>query len=195
MAARRRQGGRKLRLAFYRRPAADVAPDLIGKILVRRLPDGTTRRARIVETEAYSGPADLASHASRGLTRRTTHLFGHPGRAYVYFVYGMHDMFNIVTGAHGGGEAVLVRAAEPLDGWDASLSGPAKLARALGITRADDGADLGGTELYLLDPGDPPPKIKRTRRIGIDYARHWKDALLRFIDAQSRAISKPRWGR
>src|SRR5689334_16269470 len=101
--------GRKLRRDFYQRPAAEVAADLIGKILARRFEDGTIRRARIVETEAYSGPTDLASHASKGLTRRTTHLFGRPGHAYVYFVYGMHDMFNVVTGAHGGGEAVLIR--------------------------------------------------------------------------------------
>ena len=186
----------KLNRSFYERPAADVAPDLIGKFLVRRLPDGTIRRARIVETEAYSGPTDLASHASKGLTRRTTHLFGHPGHAYVYYVYGMHDMFNVVTGSHGGGEAVLVRAAEPLDDWDANLSGPAKLAKAFAITRAHDGADLTrGGDLCLLDPGGAPPNIARTRRVGIDYAQHWKDALLRFIDADSKAISKPRFGR
>lgn len=187
--------GRKLGASFYRRPAAEVAPELIGKVFARRLPDGATRRARIVETEAYSGPDDLASHASKGLTRRTTHLFGHPGHAYVYFIYGMHDMFNVVTGSHGGGEAVLIRAAEPLDDWDANLSGPAKLAKAFQITRADDGADLTGDELYFLDMGGKPPTIARTRRIGIDYAKHWKDALLRFIDADSKAISKPRWGR
>ena len=186
---------RRLPLGFYKRPADQVAPDLIGKILVRRFPDGATRRARIVETEAYSGPTDLASHASKGLTRRTTHLFGHPGHAYVYFVYGMHDMFNVVTDSHGGGEAVLVRAAEPLDDWDANLSGPAKLAKAFQITRADDGADLTRDDLHFLDPGGDPPRIARTTRIGIDYAKHWKDALLRFIDAESTAISKPRWGR
>lgn len=185
----------KLTRSFYQRPAADVAPGLLGKILVHCLKDGTRLRARIVETEAYSGPDDLASHASKGLTRRTTHLFGRPGHAYVYFVYGLHDMFNVVTGTHGGGEAVLIRAAEPLDGWDANLSGPAKLANAFHITRADDGVDLTKNVLYLLDAGTAPPKVARTRRIGIDYAKHWKDALLRFIDADSTAISKPRWGR
>jgi DNA-3-methyladenine glycosylase len=181
-----------LGLAFYARPSLEVAPDLIGKVLVRRV-GGETRRVRVVETEAYAGPADLASHASKGLTKRTASLFGPAGRAYVYFVYGMHDMFNVVTG---GGEAVLIRAGEPLDGWQVDLSGPAKLARALQITRADDAADLtAGDALFVAEPppGGRVPTIARTRRVGIDYAKEWRDALYRFIDADSRAVSKVRW--
>src|SRR4051812_19718280 len=128
---------RKLTTRFYARDAITVARALIGATLVRRLPNGQLRRARIVETEAYVGPHDLASHAAKGRTARTDPMFGPPGRAYVYLIYGVHEMFNIVTGPDGDAEAVLVRAAEPLDGWDANLSGPGNLARALGVNRAE----------------------------------------------------------
>lgn len=181
----------KLGHAFYARPADVVASELIGKILARRW-RGREWRARIVETEAYMGPEDLACHSSKGLTKRTQTLFGPPGRAYVYLIYGMYDMFNIVAHRPGGGQAVLVRAAEPLDEWHADLSGPGKLARAFHITRTDNGTDLTGDRLFLLDPAAPPPRILTTPRIGIDYSRHWKDVPLRFIDADSRAVSGKR---
>src|SRR3954454_9931542 len=128
----------KLRRSFFSRPAIDLAPALIGKILVRRW-RGTELRARIVETEAYVGEHDLACHASKGRTGRTEVMFGEAGHAYVYFIYGMYDMFNIVTGETGVAEAVLVRAAEALDEWQADLSGPGKLARAMEITRKENG--------------------------------------------------------
>src|SRR5437667_11863719 len=111
--------------SFYNRPAIDVARDLIGKILVRRT-RGKELRARIVETEAYIGPHDLACHSSKGRTARTDVMFGPTGRAYVYFIYGMYEMFNIVCGHEGSAQAVLLRAAEPLDGWHADLSGPGR---------------------------------------------------------------------
>jgi DNA-3-methyladenine glycosylase len=179
---RARSRVKKLTLSFFRRPAQDVARALIGKILVRRLP-GKLLRARLIETEAYLGPDDLASHASKGRTARTEVLFGPPGRAYVYLIYGLHEMFNVVAGAVGQGQAVLIRAALPLDDWKADLSGPGRLARALQITRVQNGLDLTGAELHFLDNPDDQPVVQTTKRIGIDYAREWKDAPLRFVDA------------
>src|SRR6516162_1900175 len=130
----------KLNRAFYQRPAIELAPDLIGKILVRRR-RRRILRARIVETEAYVGTHDLACHASKGRTRRTEVMFGPGGFAYVYLIYGMYPMFNIVASVEGDAQAVLIRAGEPLDHWEADLSGPGKLTRAMRITCADNGTD------------------------------------------------------
>ncbi len=174
----------KLPTEFYSQPAQYLAPALVGKILVRKI-DGITRRARIIETEAYCGVKDLASHSSKGRTPRTEVMFGPGGRAYVYFIYGMHEMFNIVGGQIGDAQAVLVRAAEPLDDWQADLTGPGKLARAFQITRKDNALDLTGDDLFILDNPTYQPKIVRTKRIGVDYAKHWKDRHLRFIDVNS----------
>src|SRR6267154_2693355 len=109
---------RKLQQEFYAKPAEDLAVALLGKILVRPV-RGILRRARIVETEAYCGVKDLASHSSKGRTARTEVMFGPAGRAYVYFIYGIHEMFNIVGGTVGDAQAVLMRGAEGLDGWEA----------------------------------------------------------------------------
>jgi len=185
-----RRSGKKLNRAFYERPAIELAPDLLGKILVHRR-RGRRLRARIVETEAYVGAHDLACHASKGRTRRTEVMFGPAGHAYVYLIYGMYPMFNIVASVPGDAQAVLIRAAEPLDGWDADLSGPGKLTRAFGITCTQNGVDLAGRELFLLE-GTPPPTIAVTKRIGVDYAQEWSHAMLRFIDKNSRAVSKVR---
>ena len=134
----------------------------------------------------------MACHAAKGRTARTEVMFGPAGHAYVYFIYGMYDMFNIVTGKPGVAQAVLIRAAEPLDSWQANLSGPGKLTREMRITRADNALDLTGRKLFLLrDPKDRP-RVIESMRIGVDYAGEWKDALLRFSDAHSRAVSKPR---
>jgi DNA-3-methyladenine glycosylase len=179
---------------FYEREAIVLAKDLIGCVLVHRLSADRMLRARIVETEAYVGEHDLASHASRGRTRRTEVMFGPAGRAYVYFIYGMHEMFNIVCGVQGDAQAVLIRAAEPLDGWVADLSGPGKLARAFQITRAHNALDLGGDELYVLHgPAASGRRVVTTRRVGVDYAKQWKDRPLRFLDADSQAVSKPKF--
>ncbi len=179
----------KLGRAFYRRGAARLASDLVGTVLVRRF-RGRELRARIVETEAYIGPEDLACHTSRGRTERTEVMFGPAGHAYVYLIYGMYDMFNIVAGTTGSGQAVLIRAAEPLDGWSADLSGPGRLTRAFRITRTMNGLDLTGERLYLLqDPFSSRPRIKRARRVGVEYAGPWKDRLLRFYDAGSTRVT------
>jgi len=174
---------------FFARRAEVVAPELLGVVLSRPC-DGVLRRARLIEVEAYLGPKDLASHASKGLTNRTQVLYGRPGRAYVYFIYGMHWMFNIVTAEEGAGQAVLVRGAEPLDGWNVDLTGPGKLARAFEINSADNGLDLMRGDLHLEAEDGYRPRIVRTKRIGIDYARHWKDRLLRFVDVRSQAARK-----
>jgi len=178
---------RKLRRSFYRRPAEVVARELIGKIIVRRV-NGEELRARIVETEAYVGEHDLACHAAKGRTRRTEVMFGEAGHAYVYFIYGMHDMLNIVCAPVGEAQAVLVRAAEALGGWEANLSGPGRLARGLVISRKENGVDLTGEELFLIDDGTKP-RIGRSVRIGVDYSGAWKDKPLRFFDLDSRAVS------
>ena len=183
---------KKLPRAFYAREAEELAHDLIGTILVHRV-NGKELRGRIVETEAYVGAHDLAYHAAKGRTARTEVMFGHAGHAYVYLCYGIHDMLNIVSGEHGVAQAVLVRAAEPLDGWEANLSGPGNLAKGFEITRRDNAADLTGDRLFLLErQGGDQPRVMRTRRVGVDYAKEWKDAPLRFIDADSPFISRPK---
>lgn len=175
--------------SFFEQDAETLARGLIGAVLVHLI-RGREYRARIVETEAYIGPQDLASHSSKGRTKRTEVMFRQAGHAYVYLVYGLHEMFNVVAGPTGSGQAVLVRAAEPLDGWETNLSGPGKLAKGFRITRTYNGLDLTEDRLFLLHDPDLRPRIKRTKRIGCDYAGKWKERLLRFIDAESKAVSR-----
>ncbi|HEY8208952.1 MAG TPA: DNA-3-methyladenine glycosylase [Myxococcaceae bacterium] len=165
----------KLPRRFYDRPALPVARDLLGKILVMGAP-GARRAARIVEVEAYVGEYDLACHAAKGRTARTEVLFGPPGRAYVYLIYGMHHCFNVVTSREGRAAAVLVRGVEPLEGLptEARTDGPGRLCDALGITLQHNRADLLGDELFLLDaPRVPAGRVARGPRIGVDYAGEW----------------------
>jgi len=180
---------RRLGRRFFEQPTLDVARQLLGVVMSRRV-DGVLRRARIIEVEAYLGPADLASHSSKGRTARTQVMFGPPGRAYVYFIYGMHWTFNVTVGTHGEAHAILVRAAEPLDGWDADLTGPAKLARAFDITGADNNTDLSRGDIALFFDESYRPRIRRSKRIGVDYAQRWKERLLRFIDVSSSLATR-----
>jgi len=182
---------KKLGRRFYQQPADVLARALIGKILVHRRNDRTLR-ARIVEAEAYMGPSDRASHSSKGRTRRTEIMFGQAGHAYVYFIYGMHEMFNIVAGTMGEAHAVLIRAGAPLDDWQADLSGPGKFAGAFEIKRSDNGRDLTGSDLFLQDDGVIPARILARPRVNIGYAREWVEKPLRFCDADSGCVSKPR---
>ena len=182
---------KKLGHAFFRQDAVEFARALIGTVLVRRA-GGKEYRARIVETEAYVGTHDLASHSSKGRTKRTEVMFGPAGRAYVYLIYGMYEMFNVVAGKKGNGQAVLIRAAEPLGDWKADLSGPGKLSRALRITRSANGLGLNGSSIFLLSDPAYHPQIGRTRRVGVDYAKEWKDALFRFFDDKSTSVSTRR---
>ena len=164
--------GRPLPHSFYERPARTVARALLGKVLVHG-----ERAGRIVETEAYVGAHDLACHAARGMTARTRILWGPPGRAYVYFVYGMHWCFNAVTGREGRPGAVLVRGLEPVAGFDGPvrLDGPARLCRALNITGAENGVDLESSALRIIDaPPVPGGEVERGPRIGVDYAGKWR---------------------
>lgn len=167
---------------FYNRPTLDVAHELLGKTLVRAW-QGHTLRAKIVEVEAYIGEQDSACHASKGRTPRTEVMFGTAGRAYVYLVYGMHHMLNIVTEADGFPAAVLIRAVEPLAGAEAMAAlrghppknltnGPARLCQALGITRSQNGLDITASgNLWIEDaPAVPPSDIAAGPRIGIGYA-------------------------
>ena len=170
--------------SFYARDAETVAKALLGKVLVFE-----DKRLRIVETEAYVGTHDLACHAAKGRTARTEVMFGPPGRAYLYLIYGVYELFNVITGAEGDAQGVLVRAGEPLANLTGKTDGPGKLTRALGLTRDYNRHDLTQRPLTLSD-GPPPEHIVTTTRIGVDYAGAWKDAPLRFYDAESRSVSK-----
>lgn len=165
-----------LDVAFYDRDTVVVARDLLGRTLVHG-----ERRGRIVETEAYVGEHDLACHASKGRTPRTAVMFGPPGRAYVYLIYGMHHCFNVVTEAEGHASAVLIRGLAPLEGETLVGHGPGRLCRALGIDRRLDGHDLTRPPLTVR-PGTPVParRIARGPRIGVDYAGAWAEKPLRF---------------
>ena len=172
--------------------AEDAARGLIGCVLVRRL-RGRTLRARIVEAEAYLGFDDPAAHVYRGPTPRTAPLFGPPGTLYVYFVYGMHHCLNIAVDAPGTPGCVLIRAAEPLPGSGmapASLRGPGRLCRALGIDTRLSGRHLFEPSPALtLRPGRRPTRVAVTRRIGIGVGQERR---LRFLDPASDAVSAAR---
>ena len=171
--------GSLLKPAFFERDAEVVAPDLLGKLLVRQLPDGEIRWGRLVEVEAYLGESDQASHSRRGRTKRTALMYGPPGHAYIYFVYGMHWCLNFVCREEGIPHAVLVRALEPGPGTGRA-SGPALVCRALAIDGSLNGAPLRPPDLYLLDDGAHPEPIVATPRIGVDYAGEWAARALRF---------------
>ncbi len=172
---------KRLGVRFYRRDTPAVARDLLGRVLCRRLDDGGVLRGRLLEVEAYDGPNDRASHAHRGPTARNAPMFEAGGVAYVYLVYGMHHCLNLVTGAKGYPAAVLLRAAESPDG-KVSAIGPGRLTRAFRIDRALDGASLLGPDLWL-EEGEPVPdrRVRRTPRIGVDYAGAWARERYRFV--------------
>ncbi len=175
--------------AFYARPADVLARALLGqRLCVER--SGLRSLARIVETEAYLGEEDLACHASRGLTPRTRTLYGPPGTAYVYLVYGLHHLFNVVALAEGAPHAVLVRAVEPLTEVVGRTDGPGRLTRALGIDLTHNAIGLHGPPVSIL-PGDPPTAVGVDRRIGVDYAGDWAAAPLRFVEIGSAYLSHP----
>jgi DNA-3-methyladenine glycosylase len=169
--------------AFYERDAQAVARDLLGTLLVRHAP--CPRVGRIVETEAYLGEHDLASHARFGRTGRTEVMYGPPGRSYVYLIYGMYDMLNVVCAEAGDPQAVLVRALEPVAGIDARVDGPGRLTRTLAIDRSFNGLPLTGAPLSI-HPGAACSNVVVTPRVGIDYAGVWRDAPLRFVDGEGR---------
>src|SRR4051812_24784233 len=153
---------------------------------------GVQRVGRIVEVEAYLGPHDLASHSSRGRTPRTEIMFGAPGHAYVYMIYGLHYCMNVVTGSEGTASAVLLRALEPIANVAERTCGPGLLCKAMRISMRQNGFDLTGDSLYLVAPS-PAVRgiIVRRPRIGVDYAGSWANRLLRFYLKGSSCISRP----
>jgi DNA-3-methyladenine glycosylase len=193
---------RRLPRSFLGRSSVEVAPALLGHVLVRADPDGGELRARIVETEAYE-EHDPASHSFRGPRPRTEVMFGPPGFLYVYFSYGMHWCMNVVTDRAGRGSAVLLRAAEPLDGIGAMrrrrpgaradhqlLAGPARWTEAFAIDRSHNGTDVVAGDEVWLERGEPldPARIGIGPRIGLTVAREqpW-----RFVDVDSPCLSRP----
>lgn len=170
--------------SFYQNHTIDVAQMLLGKILVVRQnpsfpldhPAAKTTAARIVETEAYRAD-DPASHCSRGITPRSSVMFEEPGRAYVYFIYGMYEMLNFVTEPLGCPGAVLIRAVEPIYGIQNPTNGPGKLCRTMGIKMFHNRTNLSGPILYVGQDGQTPP-IESSKRIGI---REGKEKLWRFF--------------
>lgn len=186
---------------FYLRPTAEVARDLLGRYLLLGAAGSPTRIARIVETEAYLGEEDKACHSSRGRTARTAPMYEEAGHAYVYFVYGMYWCLNVVTEPVGSACAVLLRAAEPVEGLEGSADGPGKLCRAFGIDARWNRADLVNGGLRITQ-GVPvaDEDVGVSPRIGVAYADDWADRLLRFFVASSSHVStrrsaKPRAGR
>jgi len=178
--------------SFYDRDTETVARAMLGMLLAHRV-EGRLRIGRIVETEAYLGPHDLAAHSAKGLTKRTSIMFGPPGHAYVYLIYGMHWCMNVVTQAEGHASAVLLRAVEPVKNIEGRTQGPALLCKAMGIDGRLNGHDLLSDSLYLCRPrasGDPFSIVKRPR-IGVDYAGHWARRLLRFYIRGNPFVSKP----
>jgi DNA-3-methyladenine glycosylase len=191
----------KLTPPFYEQATIEVAKQLLGKYLVREHPEGKTI-GRIVETEAYVGPHDLACHASKGRTARTEVMFGPAGHAYVYFIYGFYNMLNLVTEAKDYPAAVLIRAVEPVEGVELMkerrknhalrnlASGPGKLCQAFAVDRLLNGARLSGPVLYVEDRGEPLPKFRAAPRIGVNYAGKWKDKPYRYLVRGSGFVSK-----
>ena len=181
---------RKLPRSFYDRDTIVVAHELLGKHLVHVVA-GVERVGRIVEVEAYLGPHDLAAHSARGLTKRTRVMFGPPGHAYVYLIYGMHWCMNMVTQAEGTASAVLLRAVEPVKNIEGRTHGPALLTKALGIDGRLNGHDLLSDDLFVRNaPDGADIRIVKRPRIGVDYAGHWARRLLRFYIRGNPFISK-----
>ncbi len=199
----------KLPRSFYARSVLVVARECVGKLLVHRTPEGEAA-GRIVEAEAYRGPLDRAAHSARGLTKRTTVMFGPPGYAYVYLIYGLSWAMNIIVASEGEPHGVLIRALEPVRGLDLMVrrrggrqapgareltNGPGKLTQALGITGDDYGRDLCGQRLFLEAPGETMAgaKVGRSARINVDYAGAWAAKPWRFYERGNRYVSvRPR---
>ena len=199
----RRLPGRPLPVSFYRRDTLTVARNLLGCLFGRREADGTWTTVRIVETEAYVGEDDPACHAAAGLTPRTRVMYGPPGRAYVYFTYGMHHLVNFVTGPPGFPAAVLIRAGRPVAGRSRMVrrrgtdrlrdltSGPSRLCQALDIDLRLNALSLGGDLLTVRDDGQARGAVRAGPRVGIRRGRdrHW-----RFWIAEDPFVSRGRPG-
>ena len=188
--------------AWFDRPAAMLAPDLLGARLVHASSDGPVG-GRIVEVEAYEGPDDLAAHSSSGRTARNATMFGPPGHCYVYLVYGLHHCVNVVCGPGAKPEAVLIRALAIDQGRDLArahrgprtsdvrlASGPGNVGQALGIDRRLDGSDLLGGPISIEPRTGPAPAVHRGPRVGVAYAGPWAVRPLRFWIADDPHVSR-----
>jgi DNA-3-methyladenine glycosylase len=188
--------------AWFDRPAAALATDLLGARLVHASPEGTVG-GRIVEVEAYQGPEDLAAHSSRGRTARNAVMFGPPGHLYVYLIYGLHHCLNIVAGHGAKPEAVLIRALAIDDGIGLAqarrgdrvpdrrlASGPGNVGQALGVDRGLNGADLLSGPIWLEPRDGSRPHITRGPRIGVQYAGRWAALPLRFWISDDPHVSR-----
>jgi DNA-3-methyladenine glycosylase len=181
---------RKLSRAFYDRDTVEVAHELLGKCLVH-VSEGVERVGRIVEVEAYLGPHDLAAHSAKGLTPRTKPMFGPPGHAYVYLIYGIYHCMNVVTQAEGTASAVLLRALEPVRNIDQRTQGPGLLCNAMHVDRRLNAHDLLSHDFFIADDGFAQKiSIVKRPRIGVDYAGHWARRLLRFYIRGNAFVSR-----
>jgi len=182
---------KKLPRSFYDRDTIEVAQELLGKFLVHQS-RGVERIGRIVEVEAYLGPHDRAAHSARGLTERTKVMFGPPGHAYVYLIYGMHHCMNVVTERAGHASAVLLRAIEPVKNVTGRTCGPGLLCRAMAIDRRLNAHDLISDDFHIAAPaGAGSFSLVKRPRIGVDYAGHWARRHLRFYIRGSPFVSRP----
>jgi len=181
----------RLPRSFYDRDTTLVARELLGKLLVHTS-GGVKRVGRIVETEAYLGPHDLASHSARGLTQRNRPMFGPPGHAYVYFIYGMYHCMNVVTEREGHASAVLLRAIEPVRNIEGHTHGPGLLCRAMHIDKHLDAHDLLSDDFHIaFPPRTGRLVIVKRARVGVDYAGHWARRHLRFYIQGNPFVSRP----
>jgi DNA-3-methyladenine glycosylase len=178
---------RTLPRSFYDRDTITVARELLGKYLVH-----ANRIGRIVEVEAYLGPHDRAAHSAKGLTERTRVMFGPPGHAYVYLIYGMYHCMNVVTEREGHASAVLLRAVEPIQNIEERTQGPGLLCKAMRIDKRLNAHDLLSGDFYIAaSPKVETVTIVRKPRIGVDYAGPWAKKFLRFYIKGNPFISRP----
>ncbi len=180
----------KLPRTFYDRETMVVAQELLGKLLIHRS-HSVRRIGKIVEVEAYLGPHDLAAHSAKGRTKRTEIMFGPPGHAYIYLIYGMYHCMNVVTEREGHASAVLLRAIEPVKNIEGRTCGPGLLCRAMKIDRKLNAHDLLSGNFYIATPAESElfSTVKRPR-IGVDYAKHWAKRRLRFYIKDNPFVSR-----
>lgn len=161
--------------AFFHRDALEVAPELVGKVLARRLENGTVLKARLTETEAYRGEEDGACHARKGLTDRTRLLYGKSGIIYVYLIYGLHWLMNVITGEEGQPQGVLLRCST-------EYPGPARLTKALYVDREMNGQPICNNPAVWIEDDGYRPALQTAPRVGVDYAPpEWRDKPWRYI--------------
>ncbi|MGH7978422.1 MAG: DNA-3-methyladenine glycosylase [Limisphaerales bacterium] len=182
----------KLPREFYDRKTITVARDLLGKWLVH-VCKGVERIGKIVETEGYLGPHDLAAHSSRGMTPRTKIMFGPPGYAYVFFIYGMYFCMNVVTEREGHASAVLLRAVEPIKNMPERGCGPGLLCQAMHIDKRLNGHSLLSDDFFIAKPSSAELfKTVSGPRVGVGYAKHWARRRLRFYIKGNPCVSRVR---